>query len=196
VLPALDRTPTAQVLAQPTAPYTAIFLARENNIADVTLRTRWFPQLCNVAPENLLRADKGYTDLARQLFKDYAETVATGQLSVHAWIEQQKTAFAHEWAQAEVEIVTAELVPDEATTGLSLLKDTNLSLQQQIEVQLLQLQQFAQTVDDMEAEFSEQDLEEIRMKGALRGMKKFQIERQAEIQAYHSLRNQQTQPKP
>jgi hypothetical protein len=189
VLTAPDRTPTAQAIA----PYTAVFLAKENGVADVTLRTRWFPQLCNAAPESALKTSKGYTELARQLFSSYASAVASGNLSVHAWVEQEKTKHAHEWAQAEAEVVSAELVPDEATVSLSTLKGNNLSLQQQMETQLAQLEQFSQAIDDMELEFSAQELEEFRMKGAMRGMQRYQVERQAELQAYHTLRTQKTQ---
>jgi hypothetical protein len=192
VLPALDRTETTP----PTAPYTAIFLARENNIADVTLRTRWYRQLCEVAPESALKANRGYTDLARQLFRSYAETVASGNLSVHAWIAQEKQNHTHEWAQAEAEIISAELVPDEATVSLSTLRTSNQQLQQQMETQMAKLQQFAQSVDDLQTEFSAQDLERFQMNGALRGMKRFEVETQAELQTYHSLRTQTAQPNP
>jgi hypothetical protein len=188
VRPAPDRTEPAQ----PAAPYTAVFLAKECGISDVTLRTRWFKQVCQAVPKSQLKEGRGFTDLARELFQDYAQTVATGQISVDAWIDLQKQKYAHEWAQDEVEVVNAELVPEIATTSLALLKTTNLSLSEQMKVQLAQVQQFSQSLEVMETEFSEQELEAIRMRGAMRGMQRFQIEEQSALEVYHGLRNQKT----
>ena len=43
-------------------------------------------------------------------------------------------------------------------------------------------------MEDVEAEFSAAELEEMKMQGALRGVKRFKIMKQAELQTFNELR--------
>lgn len=52
---------------------------------------------------------------------------------------------------------------------------------------------FTGQLEDIEADFSGAELEEMKMQGALRGVKRFKIMKQAEIQTFTQLRQKGTQ---
>lgn len=86
-------TRVAQALDDGSTLFTATALADENEIASVTLRTRWFPWIGKVAPEAVLKQNGRYTALARLLFAHYRAEVAEGAAEAAVWVEATKHVY-------------------------------------------------------------------------------------------------------
>ena len=164
------------------AHYTAKQLSGEIRIASSTLRTRWFPWLVKVAPEQLLRDTQGYTELARTLFLEFKDVDAAERL---AWVADAKSRYAHEWDSAGV--IEGELMPDEVGNVLATLSSQQTSAELSIQKDLEDLDSFIDSVKQAEDSFSEAELAAFRTKGAKRGIARFQIETQTEIEVYNRL---------
>ncbi|MGD1858178.1 MAG: hypothetical protein ACFB2W_28410 [Leptolyngbyaceae cyanobacterium] len=146
------------------AHYTAKQLAGEFGIASATLRTRWFPWLIKVAPEQLLKTNDGYTELARTLF---SELKNIGSNERNAWVSDARHRYAPEWESAGV--IEAELA---------------------IQQDLNDLDAFIADVRQAETNFSEAELASFRTAGAKRGIARFKIETQTELEVYNRLQQQ------
>ncbi|MGJ3253833.1 MAG: hypothetical protein ACFE0J_22270 [Elainellaceae cyanobacterium] len=156
--------------------------------SEVTVRTRWFAYIKQVAPDGLLKDKDGFTELARSLFDDFIQQVKREGQNPKEWVKATKTRYSHEWESAGV--IDAELMPDEVGGALATLRQSGSSLQQQISDELDQLQQFAQQIQDVEDDFSEAEIELFKAKGAMRGVKRFRIETQSELEVYSQLKRQ------
>lgn len=173
------------------APYTAQQIADrypDLGIKEVTIRTRWYEWLLKVAPEPLLKDKQGYTELAADLFDDFAQKVKRDKLRSEAWIEDAKARYSQEWGS--VGILDGELMPDEVGGALALLQTQGSGLQQSFQSELADLQAFVNQINEVEDDFSEAELEMFRTKGAMRGVKRFKVETQAELEVYNQLRQQ------
>ena len=156
--------------------------------AEVTVRTRWFAYLTQVAPEELLKDKQGFTELAHSLLEDFIQRVKREGMNPKEWVSATKSRYAHEWESAGV--INAELMPQNVGGALATLQNTGNSLQAQIASELAQLQEFVGQVQAVEDDFSEAEIELFRAKGAMKGVKRYRIETQAELEVYSQLKQQ------
>jgi hypothetical protein len=171
--------------AHTVARYSSRQLAEELDKAESTLRTRWFDWIAKVAPTPLLRDAQGYTELARTLFHEFANV---DQADRAAWVAEAKQRYSQEWASAGV--IDGELMPDEVGGTLALLQSTNLTSQAGINADLADLEAFIDQVNEAEANFTQQELEAFKLAGVKRGIVRYKVETQAEIQTVNALRQQ------
>ncbi|NEQ29617.1 MAG: hypothetical protein F6K04_01240 [Leptolyngbya sp. SIO4C5] len=170
------------------APYTAQQLADELGVKAVTIRTRWFDWLCKVAPEPLLKEGKGFTELARSLFSEFSQVP---KQSRQQWVADAKGHYSQEWGSAGV--IEGELVPDEVSGALALIQTQNSHLQQSLEVELADVQAFIEQANVAEVDFSDAELQAYKTTGAKRGIARFKIETQTELEVLNALRQQRMQ---
>ena len=167
------------------AHYTATQLADELAIASATLRTRWFPWLLKVAPEPLLKTSDGYTELARTLFAELKDVDPSER---SAWVPDAKHRYAPEWESAGV--IEAELMPEVVGGVLATLSNQQTSAELAIQQDLDDLDTFIADVRQAETNFSEAELASFRTAGAKRGIARFKIETQTELDVLNRLRQQ------
>lgn len=160
-------------------------------VKEVTIRTRWYVWLERVAPEPLLKSGHLYTDLAAELFDDFAQRVKREDMDSKAWVEDAKARFSHEWGNAGV--IDGEFMPDEVGNALALLQTQGGSLQSQLAAEMAGLEAFVDQLGDVEADFSQAELDMFRAQGALRGVKRFKVETQAELGTYNLLKKKRMQ---
>lgn len=172
--------------------YTAQQIAQEFAIADSTVRTRWLPWLIQVAPIVLLRDDGGYTELAHTLFSEFAKLHST-KAARQAWVSDAKHRYAPEWSSAGV--IEGELVPDEVGGTLALLSSQNLTLQAALDADRSEIQDFINQLNTAEADFTDQELEAFKKEGIKRGLLRFKLEAQYEVETVNALRQQRLQGK-
>ena len=171
--------------------YTAQQLADDHpdlNPKPVTIRTRWISWAEKVAPKRLLKVEQGYTELCRTLIGDYAQRVKRDGLSADVWVDEEKARFSQEWEPHG--IIDGELMPDEVGGALATLQTQGTALQHQLASKLDQLNEFVEQIADVEANFSKAELQTMRAKGAIRGVQRFKVEMQSELQTYNQLRQQ------
>ncbi|MEM9807808.1 MAG: hypothetical protein AAF959_21280 [Cyanobacteria bacterium P01_D01_bin.56] len=167
------------------AHYTAKQLADELDIASATLRTRWFPWLIKVAPEQLLKTSEGYTELARTLFAELKDVDPSER---SAWVPDAKHRYAPEWESAGV--IEAELMPEVVGGVLATLNHQQTSAELAIQQDLDDLDAFITDVRQAETNFSEAELASFRTTGAKRGIARFKVETQTELDVLNRLRQQ------
>lgn len=160
-------------------------------VKEVTIRTRWFEWLRRVAPESLLKQGGKYTDLAAELFDDFAQKVKRDGVDAKAWVEDAKARFSHEWGNAGV--IDGEFMPDEVGNALALLQTQGSSFQAQLAAEMADLETFVEQLDEVEDDFSEAEVNMARAKGALRGVRRFKAETQAELRTYNLLKKKRMQ---
>jgi len=159
----------------------------------VTIRTRWFEWLRRVAPEPLLKDGGRYTTLAVELFDDFAQRVKREDMDSKEWVEDAKRRYAPEWGS--VGVMEGELMPDEVGNALALVKTQGSALQTTYQKEMADIQAFVEQLNTAEDDFSEAELQRFKAQGALRGVKRFKVETQAELAAYNTLRHQRMQGK-
>jgi hypothetical protein len=160
-------------------------------VKEGAIRTRWFVWLERVAPEPLLKQGGKYTDLAAELFDDFAQRVKREGMDSNAWVADAKARFSHEWGSAGV--IDGEFMPDEVGNALALLQTQGSSLQSQLAAEMADIEAFVEQLGDVEDEFSQAELDMFRAKGALRGVKRFKVETQAELGTYNLLKKKRIQ---
>ena len=165
--------------------YTAQAIAQAHNVSDSTVRNRWFPWIAKVAPEPLLKEGKGYTELARSLFAEFSQIPKNER---DLWVEAARSRYSHEWAS--VGVIDGELMPDSVGSALAVLQTNNNGLDALLKEEMGSLQAFLNQVDVAETDFSEAELESFRMAGARRGIQRFKVETQAELETLNGLRQQ------
>lgn len=170
------------------APYTAVQLSEQLGVSDATIRNRWFNWLLKVAPEPLLREGKGYSELARSLFLEFKDIP---QNKRDEWVRDAKARYSQEWSSAG--IIEGELVPAEVGGALATLKQGNVNLAELLAQEMDEAIAFSGQLEDIEADFSVAELEEMKIQGALRGVKRYKIMKQAEIKTFTELRQRGTQ---
>lgn len=178
-----SRTSTAQ-----SARYTAQQIADEHSVKEVTVRTRWFNWLAQVAPEPLLKDKDGFTELARSLFSDFAQRVKTEGMKSKDWVIDTKSRYSQEWANAGV--IEGELLPPEVGGALATLQNKVGSLQQKGQELVERLQRLNEQAAATSTDFSQGEINLYRARGAVRGMERFEIEVTAELETYNKLRQQ------
>ncbi|MBD2110883.1 MULTISPECIES: hypothetical protein [Cyanophyceae] len=155
------------------------------------MKTRWYVWLERVAPEPLLKVGHQYTDLAAELFDDFAQRVKRDRMDSKAWVEDAKARFSHEWGNAGV--IDGEFMPEEVGNALALLQTQGSSLQTQLAAEIADIEAFVDQLSEVEDDFSEAELNMFRAKGALRGVRRFKVETQAELGTYNLLKKKRMQ---
>ncbi|NEP58724.1 MAG: hypothetical protein F6K31_17185 [Symploca sp. SIO2G7] len=163
--------------------HTAQAIAEAYNVSDSTIRNRWFPWLKKVAPESLLKSGKGYTDLAHTLFGEFAEVKHCDR---DTWVTEAKSRYSHEWSNAGV--IEGELMPDSVSSALALRQTQNGMMQQSIAEELADLESFVDQLAMTEADFSDAELASFKAAGQRRGMMRYKLELQAEMDTYGQLK--------
>ena len=184
---AIDRTVAEH------APYTSVHLGEQLGVSEATIRNRWFPWIAKVAPEPLLKDGKGYTELARSLFTELAQ-VPSKKAERERWVNEAKSRYAQEWAS--VGVIEGELMPDAVGGALALLEANNTDMNALLQAEMGNLEAFLYQVGAAEEDFSEAELRSFQLSGARRGLKRFQIETQAELDTVNALRQQRLGPPP
>jgi hypothetical protein len=160
-------------------------------VKEVTIRTRWFEWLRRVAPEPLLKEGGKFTDLAAELFDDFAQKVKREGMDSNAWVADAKARFSQEWGNAGV--IDGELMPEEVGNALALLQTQGSSLQTSYDQELAEIEALVAQLGEVEDDFSEAELNKFKAQGALRGLKRFKVETQAEIGIYNAMRQKRMQ---
>ncbi|MFE4108410.1 hypothetical protein [Almyronema epifaneia] len=168
--------------------YTAQAIANELGVSEATVRNRWFNWIVKVAPEALLKEGKGFTELARSLFAEFAQVPKQAR---QQWVVEAKAHYCQEWGSAGV--IEGELVPDEVSGALALIQTQNSNLQQSLEVELADVQAFIEQANTAEVDFSEAELQAYKTAGAKRGIARFKLETQTELEVLNALRQQRMQ---
>ncbi|NER78973.1 MAG: hypothetical protein F6K42_05220 [Leptolyngbya sp. SIO1D8] len=177
-----------EAIAHP-APYSSRELALDLGVAESTLRTRWLPWINRVAPTELLVTDAGYTELARTLFSDFA-TVSSKKKDREQWVVDAKQRYSREFMPHGV---TPEGISDELGGALALLRNQGNALQTEADAQILELRALIEEQSQVEAEFDDAEIEAMRAAGMKRGAMRYQIESEAEEQAYYGLKKLRSQ---
>jgi len=165
------------------ARYTVQSIANAHNVAESTVRTRWFAWICRVAPAELLKDGQGYTELARSLFGEFAQLEKCDRTP---WVTEAKTRYAKEWASAGV--IDAELMPDSVSSALALRQSQTGAMTQATALELSELEDFVDQLVVTEADFSTAELAAFKAAGQRRGMIRFKVETQAEMDTYSTLK--------
>jgi hypothetical protein len=188
-----DRTPTAH---QPHTPaqsefYTAQMIADrypELAVKEVTVRTRWFDWLKKVAPEPLLKVDKGFTEFAAELFDDFVQNVKIGGQKPDKWVSEAKAHYSQEWGSAGV--IEGELMPEGVSGTLALAQTTAITMQQQGDASKLKLLQLIEQTRSAQSSLSQSQREIARQRGVNSAIDEFGIELEAKLETLSELRQQ------
>ena len=186
-----DSHTLADMQAHATARYTAQEIAHSHNVAESTVRTRWFDWINQVAPTELLKDGGGYTELARTLFNEFAdisdcESPKERLRQRKAWVTDAKARYSHEWASAGV--IEGELVPEEVGSVLALRQTQTTALELSVAEQMANLEAMIDQVNTAEVNLSEAELRAATARGQKRAIVLHQAELQAELQTTNMLR--------
>lgn len=173
----------AHVYQHDPAHYTAQQIAEAHGVKDVTVRTRWFDWLCKVAPAALLKSEAGFTELASTLFAEFAQV---DQRERHAWVADAKARYSAEWGS--VGIIDGELMPDAVGSALALLQTNNSSLNSQLSIELAGLESFVDQLNNVDADFTQAELDSFKAAGMKRAIVRFKVEAQVEAETFNALR--------
>jgi hypothetical protein len=168
--------------------YTAHEIAEANNVTDATVRLRWFQWLCKVAPAQLLKSGKSYTELANTLFGEFAKV---DKAERPAWVADAKARYAAEWGS--VGVIDCEVMP-EAVGGTLALLQTNLQLTNQtLSLELSAVGDFITQLNSADANLSQGEIDSWAANGALKAVAQFKTEEVARAQTLNALRQQRMQ---
>lgn len=165
------------------ARYTAQEIAQSHNVAESTVRTRWFEWINQVAPAELLKDGQGYTELARTLFDEFSTVERCDRKS---WITEAKARYSQEWASAGV--IEGELMPEEVGSVLALRQTQNVELELAVSSQLQGLEALIDQANAAEGNLSEAELKAAISRGQQRAVQLYQAELQAELQTINALK--------
>lgn len=154
-----------------------------HNVAESTVRTRWFEWINQVAPIELLKDARGYSELARTLFSEFAEVKLCDRKS---WVIDAKARYAHEWES--VGVIEGELMPEEVGNVLALRETQTHELELSVAQQLRSLEALIDQANTAETNLSEADLKVAVTRGQQRAVMLYQAELQAELQTINSLK--------
>ena len=163
--------------------YTAVQLGEQFGVSEATIRNRWFEWISKVAPEPLLKQGSGYTNLAWTLLEEFAQVEKRDR---EAWVTDAKVRYSKEWGNAGV--IEGELMPQSVGGALATLQASNADAALALALEMEQALGFNAQLDLVESEFSDAELEAIRLRGARRGIAQFKIEAQAAADTYNQLR--------
>lgn len=163
--------------------YTAQEIADQHSVKAVTVRTRWFPWLCKVAPAQLLKTEAGYTELANTLFGEFA---SVHNKERHAWVIDAKARYSQEWGS--VGVIDCEVMPAVVGSCLALLSANTSAIQQTIAIELDQVGQFVDQLNLTDADFSRAEMEQSIALGTQKAIAQFKAEEIARVQTLNDLR--------
>lgn len=166
------------------APYSSQELADELGVAESTVRTRWLPWIQKVAPVELLVDEGGHTELARSLLTEFSQ-IPSKKTAREQWVREAKQRYSQEFLPGGI---TPEGISEELGGALALLRHQGNAMQTAADAQLLELQALIEQQAMVEAEFDEAEVAAMRANGMKRGVVRFQIEAEAEDNAYYQLR--------
>ena len=174
---------TAQAYTERT--YTAQQIAEENNVTDATVRNRWFEWLCKVAPAQLLKSGKSYTELAHTLFDEFSKV---DKAERHAWVADAKARYAAEWGS--VGVIDCEVMPAAVGGTLALLQTNLQASNQALSLELAQVSEFVSQLNATDADYSQAEVETWAANGAKKAVAQFKTEEVARAQTLAALRQQ------
>lgn len=179
--PRSDYAPTTQECT-----YTTQQLAEQYEVKTTTIGSwvnRWLTQ---VAPEELLKQGKGvYTELANTLLSEF---VKVDQKERSAWVSEAKQYYAAEFGSAGV--IDCEVMPDTVSSALALLSTNNLALQQSIELELTEVEDFIGQLNTADESYSQGEVEQWIATGKQRAIAQFKTEEVIKAQTLNALRQQ------
>ncbi|MEA5464643.1 hypothetical protein [Leptothoe sp. PORK10 BA2] len=186
-----DSRTLTDMQAYAAARYTAQEIAQTHNVAESTVRTRWFDWINQVAPTELLKDGAGYTELARTLFNEFAEisdceSPKERLRQRNSWVAEAKARYSHEWESAG--IIEGELMPEEVGNVLALRQTQNHELGLSVAQQLQSLESLIDQANTAEGNLSDADLKAAVTRGQQRAVMLYQAELQAELQTINSLK--------
>lgn len=165
--------------------YTAAEIAAEHKVTDATVRNRWYDWLLKVAPAQLLKDGKRYTELAHTLFGEFA---AVDQKERPAWVADAKQRYSPEWSS--VGVIDCEVMPENVGSTLALIQ-TNLSVaNEQLTTELTEVTDFISRLNAADADFTDAELESWQANGARKAVAQFKTEEIARAQTLNALRQQ------
>lgn len=171
------------------APYSSAQLASELAIAESTFRTRWLHWLKQVAPLELLKTEDGYTELARSLALEF-KAVPSKKAVRAKWVVAAKQRYSGEFSPAGL---VGPGICEELGSALALVKRQGSQLQLSAAANLEQLQALILEQSQVQADFDAAEIEAMQARGMSRGVQRFQIETEAEDDAYFQLRKLRSQ---
>ena len=178
-----DSRTLSDIQAHIAAHYSAQQIAQTHNVAESTVRTRWFEWISQVAPANLLKDERGYSELARTLFDEFAKVERCDRKQ---WVADAKARYSQEWASAGV--IDGELMPEEVGNVLALSQTQTTNIELAVTQQLQGLEQLIDQVNAAENNLSEAELKAAVARGQQRAVMLYQAELQAELQTTNILR--------
>ncbi|MEM6840104.1 MAG: hypothetical protein AAF609_25130 [Cyanobacteria bacterium P01_C01_bin.120] len=102
-----------------------------------------------------------------------------------------KARYAAECSNAGV--IEGELMPDSVSSALALRQTQNGMMQQSITQELADLETFVDQLAVTEADFSDAELASFQSAGQRRGMMRYKLELQAEMDTYSHLKQRRMQ---
>jgi len=168
--------------------YTAAEIATEHGVSDATVRNRWFKWLEKVAPAQLLKDGKSYTELAHTLFAEFA---VVDQKERHAWVADAKQRYGSEWSN--VGVIDCEVMPDNVGGTLALIQSNLSFANQSLTAELSEVTDFISRLNTADADFTEAEVEGWAANGARKAVAQFKTEEIARAQTLNALRQQRLQ---
>ncbi|MEO0644815.1 MAG: hypothetical protein AAFZ17_01465 [Cyanobacteria bacterium J06650_10] len=163
--------------------HTAQAIADAHDVSSSTIRNRWYPWICKVAPDTLLKKGKSYTGLARELFAEFAKVESPQR---EAWVADAKSRYSQEWGTAGV--IEGELMPAEVGGVLALQQTQMQSIELSVADQLANIETMIDQANAAELNISGTELRTAMVRGQQRVIALYQTELQAELQTTNSLR--------
>lgn len=170
--------------------YTAAEIAAEHGVTDATVRNRWFTWLQKVAPAQLLKDGKSYTELAHILFAEFAKV---DKQERHAWVADAKQRYASEWSS--VGLIDCEVMPDNVGGTLALIQNNLQLSNQSLSLELSQIGDFIEQLNAADGDYSQAEVESWAANGARKAVTQFKTEEVAKAQTLNALRQQRLQGK-
>ncbi len=155
-------------------------------LGESAVRTRWFDWLKKVAPEPLLKTSQGFTQLASDLFDEFAQQVKRQGLKPEKWVEDARRRYSQEWASSGV--IEGELMPDEVGGTLALVQTNLETLTAQTAQKQENLLAFIKQARSARANLTEKDIQTAKERGRNRAIARFEVELQSELETEALLR--------
>ena len=163
--------------------YKATELAETYGVTDAAVRNGWYKWLLKVAPAELLKDGKQFTQFAKTLFDEFSQLE---QSERNDWVIDAKKRYAQEWGS--VGVIECDVVPQEVGGTLALLSANNSLLNQEIALQLAEAHEYVDTMNAVDADISEAEIKQAIARGTKKGITLFKVEQAAEEQVKNELR--------
>mgnify|MGYP001793182930 CR=1 FL=1 len=177
--PLSDYSPTTQGCTHTTQQLADLYAVKTQTISSWV--NRWLTQ---VAPIELLKQGKGtYTELTRTLLNEF---VQVDEKARSAWVLDAKERYAAEWNYAGG--IDCEVIPDTVGSALALLSNNNLALQQSLDAELAEVEDFIVKLNTAEDNYSQGEVEQWIANGKRRAVAQFKTEEVIKAQTMNTLR--------